>query len=253
MFLAEGTPAYIRNLLAWVWRGAVVVGFGGAAAWAQDARQIVGYENVCSSKVSGTEGSLTGYLAIREDGERASFFAQLNAARAVGGLTDAKSLKRARVQSHAEWSLYWREDGPDVLIRFERGSLELDVSTDRRLPVQNVLMLGRESLAGTGLVSSARRWEGRQNGAAFRFPLSEVLGFVVTSRKAYWQLYPRSLPSDWVFATSQRRADGVFDLDLLKPAAFLFEKLQAELESQSAEHRSACKKTPIYHDPLAEI
>ena len=145
------------------------------------------------------------------------------------------------------------DNGPGIRMAFDGGALRLDISTQRRLPLNNMLVVGRSDLLSTALLSSSDRWPGRQNGAEFSLRLSELFGFAGQDRSLSWRLYPAPLPHDWKHAYPKQRASGELDVAAPRAVAAAFEQLRAELLAKEAAFKTSCERQPVYYNPDAYI
>ena len=228
------------------------------ATAAQTEQEIVGYSYACSSKVAMPHpiGDLEGDLVINEDGSRDSFFAKV-----YGMKSDAdplfwatgKELRRRGIREKARWSMTWRGYGGGAPMSYGEGYFELDVSTQRKLELENLLVLSRSDSGPERLEARGRRWPGRKSGAGFGFELSKLLAFAGDSDMLTYRLYSGSTPSDWKPSRRRLRAAGRFDLGPPRSVAAAFARLRAELTVKAGDYRKACERRPVYYNPGADI
>lgn len=235
-----------------------------AAAQGTDEIQgeIVGYQYSCSATVPVGNTSLSGSVTLEEDGALQSFFAQYDGERGeidqLFFLEDWAELKRRNIAAHLRMSLVWRGDNLRLdqqswAPRFEDASLRIDVSTRRRLPKEIFLVLSNGQYGGTGLVTSSHRWPGRKTGAAFGFPLREVLTFKSSADQLQWRLITPPLPVEWSYNSRRLRAEGWFDPAAARVAEKPFAEFVRQLQAKRADFRTMCERSPVYYDPLSEI
>jgi hypothetical protein len=229
------------------------LGFAGPASAAQAGQEIVGYAYSCKAKVEMPlpSGDLEGDLILAEDGTRESFFAQLYGmtleADPVGWAT-AKQLRRLGKSSVLRWNMTWREQG-DVPMSFGAGLIGIDVSTGRKLALENKLVLSRDDFASEPLTTGARRWPGRKSGAGFLFEFSKLLAFAGDSNALRYRLYTGSTPDNWRISPRRLRATGWFDLAAPRSVAAPFARLRAELLARAENYKSACERRPVHYNP----
>ena len=232
--------------------------FAAPAPTSQDEPTIIGHVYACSAKVAMPLpfSDLAGHLTVAEDGNRESFFAQLY------GMTvdadpiawaDAKTLRRLGRSSVSRWSMVWREQGAEIPMVFGAGLIEIDVSIPRKLALENVLVLGRSGAESAPMVTDARRWPGRKNGAAFHFEISKLFDFAGDSSALGYRLYSAPMPRSWATSTRRLRASGTFNLAAPRSAAAPFARLRADLLARAEDYRKACERRPVYYNPDTEI
>jgi hypothetical protein len=228
------------------------------AAAAQSEQQIIGYAYACTAKVAMPlpSSDLEGHLIVAEDGSRDSFFAQLYGMKVEAdpiGWATAKTLRRLGRSSVVRWSMVWREQGAQVPMAFGAGFVEIDVSTSRRLALDNVLVLARSGAGSAPLVTEARRWPGRKSAVGFLFEISKLLGFAGEPGALQYRLYSAPLPRNWSSSTRRLRAAGAFDLAGPRSVAAQFARLRSELLAKAEDYRNACLRKPVHYNPDTEI
>ena len=238
---------------------ALLLGAAAPAAPAQPRTDdIIGYNYACTAKVAMPSpfSDLEGHLIVNEDGSRFSFFAQLYGIRAEAdpvGWAGAKQLRALGASEHVRWNMVWREEGGSVPLSFGEGQLRIEVSTPRKLALENMLAVGRDAFPSAPMVASSTRWPGKKNGAEFAFEIAELFGFAGNSPSLRWWLYSAPLPHAMSVNTTRRRASGSLDLAAPRSAAGPFEKLKAELLAKAVDFEKSCTRRPIHYDGSAEI
>ncbi|HEY5721728.1 MAG TPA: hypothetical protein VIT45_05350 [Allosphingosinicella sp.] len=232
--------------------------FAAPAPAAQIEPTIIGYAYACSAKVAMPLpfSELAGHLNVAEDGTRESFFAQVYGMSADAdpiAWADAKTLRRLGKSSVSRWSMNWREQGAEVPMAFRAGFIVIDVSTPRKLALENVLVLGRSETGSAPLVTGSRRWPGRKNGAGFLFEISKLFDFPGDSSALGYRLYSAPMPRKWSTSTRGLRAMGPFDLGAPRSVAGPFARLRAELLAKAENYRTACERRPVHYAPESEI
>ena len=223
---------------------------------AQNEQDIVGYVYGCSAKLATPAGELSGELTVGEDGTPENFFAHLYGVKAAGDSVswpDSKTLRRLGRSEVVRWSMSWRGQLGEALKTFGEGNIGIEVSTPRKLALDNMLVIGRDNFPSAPMVASGRRWPGQKNGAQFTFRISELLGYAGNVQRLQYWLYSSPLPHDWVMNIRGRRASGAFDLQVPRSVADAYERLRRELLARAADHRNSCERKPVYHQPEGDI
>jgi hypothetical protein len=231
----------------------------GTAAPAQPRTDdIIGYNFACTAKVAMPlpSSDLEGHVIVNEDGTLFSFFAQLYGIRAEAdpvGWAGAKQLRALGASEHVRWNMVWREEGGSIPLSFGAGQLRIEVSTPRKLALENMLAVGRDAFPSAPMVASSTRWPGKKNGAEFAFEIAELFGFAGNAPSLRWWLYSAPLPYAMSVDSTRRRASGSLDLAAPRSAAGPFEKLKAELLAKTVDFEKSCTRRPIHYDGSAEI
>ena len=233
-----------------------VLASGSPVAAARSEQEIIGYVYACAAKVAMPLpfSDLEGELVLNEDGTRDSFFAKVYGMKSEAdpvGWASAENLRRLGKGSIVRWSMSWREQGGE-LPSFGGGLIELDVSTPRKLQLENILLLDRSEGGSEPLEMGSRRWPGRKNGAGFLFEFSKLLAFAGDSDTLGYRLYSGSVPRDWKPSPRRLRAAGRFDIAAPRSLAGPFAALLAELRVKAGDWK-ACEKRPVYDNPAGEI
>ena len=232
--------------------------FAVQARAAQIEPDIIGYGYTCSVRVPMPlpSSDLEGHLTILEDGTRDNFFAQLYGTTVAADpivWATAKTLRRRGLNEVVRWDMTWREEAAVVPMSFGAGYITIDVSTARKLALENVLVLARPGTTSEPLVMGGRRHPGLKSGAEFLFEISDLLAFAGDSGSLDYWLFSDPLPRDWRTTTRRRRASGTLDLSAPRSVAAPFARLRAELLAKAEDSRSACQRRPIHSNPDTEI
>jgi hypothetical protein len=231
--------------------------FAAPAPAAQAEPTIIGYGYACTAKVAMPLpfSDLSGHLVVTEEDVRHNFLATVHGESADSDPTyDAKTVRRLGGRPVVRWSATWSEhDAKEIPMSFRGGRIEIDVSTSRKLALENILVLGRGGTESSPLVTDSERHPGRKNGAGFLFEISELLDFAGDSNALRYWLYSAPLPRDWSKATRGLRAKGAFDLAAARSVEAPFARLRAELLAKAEDKRKLCQRIPIYYNSDTEI
>jgi hypothetical protein len=237
-----------------------------ASVGAQE-EEIIGYQYVCEAVMNDpfktSAPSLTARLTIDEAGVKKEFWADYNLAwgKEYADFRGEKPANMTKNKTHMRWSLKWQIvdnsfSQNDINFNFEDAALVLDFHSWRTLP-KNVVMLvargGNPYLLHwrSSLHSFSERWTGRKTGAAFAFPLGNIMATTTGTDELGWAIYNSPLKQDMSY--KDRRGEGVIDLKPVKAVASDFEKVRSEILTKAADFKNKCRKDPIHYNPDADI